>query len=351
MSLIEKALRQAEKDKRAENTFQPSKGFCFSEADNALSKKHFIFAFIVLSVVSISVAICLFYYGGLTADSMETPVFPESDSVRPNKQAIKTDFHKQGNDSFIAKQVSIPFNKTSVPFSQGTQSQPVSHELTCLKEKQLSLIKPEETPQNVIPESGIIIAEKKDPVFVPSDKPLLQEKDNHKAKQKSAGFVTSSYITPESLNNAGLLYLEKGNYKQARFFFEEALKFNLYNEKALNNIGLSFYLEGKTQKAIDSYKDALRINPENIETFANLGIVFKKSGQYQLAENMFKKALSLNPDHPEVIYNYALLLEELNKKKISRFYFEKFLRVAPESLKEHTEKVKNHLNISSADME
>jgi len=185
-----------------------------------------------------------------------------------------------------------------------------------------------------------------DPLFVAVQDPEVLEADPKGSEKKPGIFVPANSLSPDALNNAGLLYLESENFTQARKFFKEALSLDPDNEKAMNNMGLSFYMEGSYEKAVMCFERALEINPQNIETYGNLGIVFRKTAQHTRADQIFRKALSINPEHPEVLYNYALLLEDIQLKEASRAYLEKFLRVAPEELKNLKEKVKKYLEFT-----
>ncbi len=177
-----------------------------------------------------------------------------------------------------------------------------------------------------------------------TDIPAQEKKEVLESGQKHLTVSSSSYLSVNSMNSAGLLYLEKGDYRQARLFFEEALKYAPDNCKFLSNMGLSFYLEGNNHKAEFFFKKALRINPKNIDTLVNLGIVYCRIKQYNKSTATFKKALSINQNSPELLYNYAILLEEINQQEKAVFYFYKFLETAPENLNTYIVNVKKHLS-------
>jgi tetratricopeptide (TPR) repeat protein len=183
-----------------------------------------------------------------------------------------------------------------------------------------------------------------DDISVKAEKKLLTSKNS------LLKISSSSYLSVDSMNSAGLLYLEKGDYRQARLFFEEALTYDPDNSMFLNNMGLSFYLDGNNNKAGLFFEKALKRNPGNMNTLVNLGIVYQKIKQYGKSANIFKKAFSINPDSPELLYNYAILLEETNQKKKAVFYFHKFLETAPEHLKAYTINVKKHLAKTSLNL-
>ncbi len=337
MSLIEKALRQLETDKKKGGA-RPEAGLCTPEEGNLLYKNRFLFLFIVLSGISIAIVTSFVVCKTFSEENTETRRFPVIKPV----QLIKTSAKTNETNFPILLQNAPSFTKTVSANKTATHT---SHET------QGDSPLPEVNPSKVHEPRGHASGSSR-LVNIPQAKLPPQEKDRlRSSEQRPEKFYSGIYLSPDALNNAGLLYLEKGDLKQARIFFEEAMKYSPNNETFINNMGLSFYLEGEKQEAIKYFNSALKINPKNIETFGNLGIVYRKSGQYTMSENMFKKALLINPGHPEILYNYALLLEDINQKKISRLYFEKFLRVAPESLKELREKVRNHLQSASVKLE
>lgn len=151
----------------------------------------------------------------------------------------------------------------------------------------------------------------------------------------------------DSLNNRGVLLLEQGDAAQAGDCFSRALRLTPDHEKALNNMGLSLYAQGRTGEALSYYQRAVKANPGNIETYVNMGIAFRSTRDFTQAAAAFQKALALNPAHPETLYNYGLLLRDMGQQEKSRACFEQFLKIAPPRLQGVADSVRNYLQTST----
>ena len=164
---------------------------------------------------------------------------------------------------------------------------------------------------------------------------------------RAANLLQSDAENADSLNNQGVLLLEQGAAAQARDYFEKALKLAPDHEKALNNLGLSLYAQGRAEEALRYYQRALKLNPDNIETYVNTGIALRSRGDYARAEEAFQKALTLDPAHPETLYNYGLLLKDMGQQEKSRSCFEQFLKTAPPHLQGVADSVRRYLRAPS----
>jgi tetratricopeptide (TPR) repeat protein len=164
---------------------------------------------------------------------------------------------------------------------------------------------------------------------------------------RAANLLQSDAENADSLNNQGVLLLEQGAAAQARDYFEKALKLAPDHEKALNNMGLSLYAQGRTAEALNYYERAVKVNPGNIETCVNMGIALRSRRDFTRAAEVFQKALALNPAHPETLYNYGLLLKDMGQQDKSRICFEQFLKTAPPHLQGVADSVRMYLQAST----
>jgi len=151
----------------------------------------------------------------------------------------------------------------------------------------------------------------------------------------------------DSLNNKGVLLLEQGDAARAGDFFSQALHITPDHEKALNNMGLSLYARGQTAQALSYYERALKLNPGAIETCVNMGIALRSRKDFTRAAAAFERVLALNPAHPETLYNYGLLLRDMGQQEKSRICFEQFLKTAPPRLQDVADSVKKYLQSSA----
>jgi tetratricopeptide (TPR) repeat protein len=151
----------------------------------------------------------------------------------------------------------------------------------------------------------------------------------------------------DSLNTRGVQLLEQGASAQAGDYFAQALKRSPDDEKALNNMGLSLYARGRTAEALTYYERAVKVNPDTIETYVNMGIALRSRKDYTRAAAVFQKALALNPSHPETLYNYGLLLKDMGQQDKTRICFEQFLKTAPPHLQGVADSVRAYLQTSA----
>ncbi len=145
-----------------------------------------------------------------------------------------------------------------------------------------------------------------------------------KAYEQAIGFAEEGEAEEkiaEYQNMLGSVYLDNGNYDQARIYFEQALVGGLktYGEDHpqvaayRNNLGLAWRNLGEYEKAIDYYEQALtsdlKIYAEYHPSVAirrnNLGAAWHHLGDYEKAIDYFEQALASDlktygEDHPSV---------------------------------------------------
>jgi tetratricopeptide (TPR) repeat protein len=165
--------------------------------------------------------------------------------------------------------------------------------------------------------------------------------------ERTANLLQQEAEDADSLNNTGVILLEKGAAAQAQAYFAKALQLTPDHEKALNNMGLSLYAQGRTAEALNYYKRAVKVNPGTIETYVNMGIAFRSRGDLTQAAEVFQKALMLKPAHPETLYNYGLLLKDMGQQEKSRSCFEQFLKTAPPHLQGVADSVRIYLQAAT----
>ena len=69
-------------------------------------------------------------------------------------------------------------------------------------------------------------------------------------------------------------------------------------EAIANNAGIAYLDEGDFSSAEKKFKESIRINPNYPDAYANLGIVLWVYDKYEEAEEVLLKAISLKEDEP-----------------------------------------------------
>ncbi|MFC1494397.1 tetratricopeptide repeat protein [Thermodesulfobacteriota bacterium] len=111
----------------------------------------------------------------------------------------------------------------------------------------------------------------------------------------------------EAYNNLGVLYSEKGKFKEALESFDKAVSNILYTTPhfAYHNMGLVYYRIKDNKKAIDYYNKAIEQAPYYVDAYIDLGIVYENTGKYEDAILINKKVMHLIPESMETHLNIA----------------------------------------------
>jgi tetratricopeptide (TPR) repeat protein len=351
MGLIEKAIRQAETDRRRERPILRIAELPAPHPHGQHLLRKYTIAGAAAAAMLVIIAVGLVFYEDRPQDSPLPVVSPIPQHSRTVQQPAAAS-GKRTAVSAVPQSAAQPSAQRHAA-ALGQLVKPQAEER--VPAAQINVVDKGAPPVKQItapaPPARQAAAAEKPVQESPAEKPAAAVQDlsavNTPAGDKDTMVQESiraeSALSSQALNNAGLLHLEKGNYQQARGFFEEALRIDPENAQALNNLGLSLYMSGQPAAALPYYQDALTKNPDNIEIYVNLGIALRKLQHYDRSEKMFMRALALNPHHPEMVYNYALLLEETARVDAAEAYFARFLQVAPEHLRPLANKVRIHL--------
>jgi tetratricopeptide (TPR) repeat protein len=129
-------------------------------------------------------------------------------------------------------------------------------------------------------------------------------------------------------NKAGMAELQLGRYDEAKRRFEKSVKLKNDYAEAVNNIGVVYYQKRNFKKAIAQYKKALAIR-ESASFYSNLGAAYFDQKHLDLAMEQYLRALQLDPNvlerssvtgvsahvsKPEDRANYAFMLAKLYAK-------------------------------------
>ena len=90
--------------------------------------------------------------------------------------------------------------------------------------------------------------------------------------------------------NQGLSYSDLGNYDQAIFYYDQAIKKNPEYTMAYNNRGNVFCRMGNYEKAIIDYNRAIDFNPSFAEAFNNRAYAYYYTWEFEKALGDANKA-------------------------------------------------------------
>jgi tetratricopeptide (TPR) repeat protein len=137
----------------------------------------------------------------------------------------------------------------------------------------------------------------------------------------------------EPLYGLGSVYLEQQKRREAREYFERAIKsaadYPATLPNAWNNLGILAAREGKTDEAIGYFQKALEMNPEHAVALQNLGNAYRQKKDWDAARKTLEHALALNPDDAEANYGLGMVYAQLNDTSRAYQFLQKALAARP----------------------
>jgi tetratricopeptide (TPR) repeat protein len=117
------------------------------------------------------------------------------------------------------------------------------------------------------------------------------------------------------VDQAGLRFLVRNDFRAAIAFFEEAVKRSPREADAWFRLGLCNDRCGNTDKAIEAYKKAIFLDLQYAMAFNNLGVAYVRQGKNAEAVQVLQAAIRLKPDFA---LGFANLADALNNLKQHR---------------------------------
>ena len=117
----------------------------------------------------------------------------------------------------------------------------------------------------------------------------------------------------DSYTRQGNLHLEKNETDKAKFFYEEAIKYDERNANAYAGLGeISSMLE-QDGATLNIYEKALQADANLTELYAPVGILYYQQGDVASAEKYLSKALAADPNDSQTQYFLGLLRYKQNR--------------------------------------
>jgi tetratricopeptide (TPR) repeat protein len=127
-------------------------------------------------------------------------------------------------------------------------------------------------------------------------KKIIQINDVHHDKS-----VSTNHASLEEYN-AGVPYLEKGDYTSALPHFLTAVKIDPVFTFAWDNIGKCYRNLSDYDKAIDAYNKSLALDPNGETALQNIPIAYEFKKEYDKEIKAYQNFLAVYPDNPEIYY-------------------------------------------------
>jgi tetratricopeptide (TPR) repeat protein len=140
-------------------------------------------------------------------------------------------------------------------------------------------------------------------------------------------------VGAEPLYGLGSVYLEQKRNKEAREYFERAVKsaadYPATLPNAWNNLGILAARDGNADEAIGFFQKALEINPDHAVALQNLGNAYRQKKDWDAAKRTLEHALALNPEDAEANYGLGMVYAQLNDTGRAYEYLQKALVARP----------------------
>ena len=107
----------------------------------------------------------------------------------------------------------------------------------------------------------------------------------------------------------GTLYLARGNSKEAKRLFQQALDVDPSIPYYNNAMASAYLAEGESELAISAFKKALEKDAKHAPAYCGLGDAYLQKGDRVQAEKSYRQALELRNDFALAHYRLGLLLE------------------------------------------
>ena len=116
-------------------------------------------------------------------------------------------------------------------------------------------------------------------------------------------------------NNLGNQYFNRGDMKQAEFYYRKAVESEGAFAQPHFNIGSILQSRGDIKGAIAEFNKAIEIDPSFYYPYQNLAVIYAQQGDFAKTVINIEKLKMLIPSNPRVYYNSALVYMALNDRE------------------------------------
>ncbi|MCK4496166.1 MAG: tetratricopeptide repeat protein, partial [Candidatus Aminicenantes bacterium] len=118
----------------------------------------------------------------------------------------------------------------------------------------------------------------------------------------------------KAMAGIGDIYLRKGEFENAKGYFEQSIELLPDNEILAYNVGEIYFSNQKLDEAIQYYGVAIQIKPDWSLPYYKQGLVYLNKTDYEKAKENFNKFLEIDPNS-ELAGSVKNMLDYLEKIK------------------------------------
>jgi tetratricopeptide (TPR) repeat protein len=135
---------------------------------------------------------------------------------------------------------------------------------------------------------------------------------------------------PDALHYLGLIYMNKGDNKQAENYIRKSIQYS-GNPIYYSNYGLLLSRQMRHEQAVEHFRKAAALRPDYAEAWYNLGFSYTELGDLAAAEESYNKAISCRQNYVKAMFGLLRVQEVLNKKKEADDTIKKLISITPDS--------------------
>ncbi len=159
---------------------------------------------------------------------------------------------------------------------------------------------------------------------------ILRNEDYKHAVSMWKKVVQQRPMNPRAPYVLGHYLYDEGKNKEARDWYEQALRIAPDYAEAHYNLGLTLDALGRQNEATSHFLEALRINPSLAEAHNGLGKVHSQQGKFDVALEYYNRALQLNPDYAEAHNNLGAMFAQQGKIDLALEQYNRAIQLKPE---------------------
>jgi len=137
--------------------------------------------------------------------------------------------------------------------------------------------------------------------------------------------------------NAGISFLQKGNYPMTKQELSLALNINPKSVRANNLMGLAYFREQNYDYAEIYFQKTVKIDPNFATGYLNLGGVYAMKELFPKAIECYQKALAISPQLTATYYSLGAVCFQMGDQEKGVNYLTKGLEIDPEFLEKHAD--------------
>jgi len=161
-------------------------------------------------------------------------------------------------------------------------------------------------------------------------KVLIAKNENVESDLRAKHAISASSCTAALVYDFAVFLFNEGNFKKAKDYFKEALKFDA--DHTLSKIDLCSTLvmlrEHKVAKEIA--KELLFDDPNLVPVLNALGLCYESENRFNKAEELFKRCIELDEKFLAAHTNLAVNYSQAGKSELAKVQYKKVIELSPE---------------------